>query len=116
MFDLPDVRPASHVFYLLPGMRPAYSGVMKKIWNGSLLILGLAAAGCGNPSVETGAYDRDAGTRAESAESGTPSSLFEVTFGGGEAEITKNLPADAADQVGKAVKSLQGKSQPDISE
>ncbi len=104
------------MFYLSPGVCPTYTDAMKKMWTGVLLVISLVAAGCGNPSVETGAYDRDAGGMAGANEVGDPSSLFEVTFGGGEAEVTKNLPADAADQVGKAVKSLQGKSPPDISE
>lgn len=89
---------------------------MKRMLIGFLLVTGLMASGCGNPSVETGARDRDAGAMAGSDQGGEASSLFEVTFGSGEAEVTKNLPADAAGQVGKAVKSLQGKSPPDISE
>lgn len=89
---------------------------MNKMWSGSLLMVGLFAAGCGTPSVETGAYDRDAGGMAGASEGGEPSSLFEMTFGSGDAEVTKNLPADAAGHVGKAVKSLQGKSPPDVSE
>jgi len=89
---------------------------MKVLVISGFLALGLLASGCGNPSVETGAYDRDAGMMGGGSDSGQPSSLFEMNFGGGETEVTKNLPADAADQVGKAVQSLKGKSPPDISE
>lgn len=89
---------------------------MKPHFLSCVAALGLLAAGCANPSVETGAYDRDAAMSPGANQGGEPSSLFEVTFGGGEAEVTKNLPADAADQVGKAVKSIKGKSPPDITE
>ena len=86
-----------------------------KKWFRLAVAAGLLLTGCGTPSGETGEMDRDAGGFADS-EAGQPSSLFEMDFGGGEAEVTKNLPADAVDKVGDAVKSLKDKSPPDISE
>ncbi len=71
---------------------------------------GLVLSGCGTPSVETGEYDRDA--YVGESEAGQPSTLFEMDFGGGETEVTKNLPGDAAHKVGDAVKSTLRKSSP----
>lgn len=90
---------------------------MKRAWigpGGALTAL-LLATSCGTPSVETGSPDRDAYGPAET-EAGQPSSLFEMNFGGGETEVTKNLPADAAHKVGDAVRSLtHPTSPPDVS-
>jgi hypothetical protein len=68
--------------------------------------------GCGTPSVETGDRDRD--VYPESAAQDQPASLFEMNFGGGETEVTKNLPGDAAEKVGDAVRSIHGKSPPEV--
>lgn len=84
-------------------------------WLKAVVVASLLLTGCGTPSGETGAYDRDA-AGSSGSDAGQPSSLFEMNFGGGETEVTKNLPADAVDKVGEAVKSLKGKSPPDVSE
>ncbi|HMO51655.1 MAG TPA: hypothetical protein PKE26_10285 [Kiritimatiellia bacterium] len=80
----------------------------------AMLMLVLAAGllvGCGTPSWETGERDPD-DFRQESS----PASLVEVTFGGGHSEVTKNLPGEAAQSVGDAVKTLRGRHPPDVSE
>lgn len=74
----------------------------------------LMIGGCAT-SYESGQYDRDDISAYPGTEEGGPSSLFEMSFGGGEAEVTKNLPGDAAGRVGDAVKSIRGKSEPDVS-
>ena len=84
-----------------------------KIGAGLIVVLVSLVSGCGTPSAETGRRDRDAEPYRETETADQPASLFEMSFGGGETEVTKNLPADAAEKVGTAVKSLQGKSPPD---
>lgn len=75
--------------------------------------IGLLMTGCGTPDYETGAYDRDAASYGGN-DAGQPSSLFEMSFGDGETEVTKNLPGDAAERLGDAVKTMRGKSPPDV--
>ena len=70
-------------------------------------------AGCAHSSWETGAHDRDLLPDAYDR-NGHPASLFEMSFGDGETEVTKNIPADAATKVGDAVKTLRGKSPADV--
>lgn len=74
-----------------------------------LLIFAFAAgllAACGTPSWDV-AHDGDDPDR--------PASLIEVQFGpSGETEVTKNLPADAAHGVGRAVKSIRGTAPADV--
>ncbi len=61
--------------------------------------------GCGTPGWEAGySDDRDYGTGEE------PASLFELEFGSGEPEVTKNVPGDAAKSVGQSIKSWRQKS------
>jgi hypothetical protein len=83
-----------------------------KIIAGLMMSCSLVLSGCGTPSVDTGERDFDDGNDASQAEQ--PASLFEMNFGGGETEVTKNLPGDAVEKVGNAVKSIRGKSPPDI--
>ncbi len=85
---------------------------MKSIM-GLMLASIVLLSGCGTPSVETGDRDRDAYNQ-DAATAEEPASLFEMNFGGGETEVTKNLPADAAEKVGDAVKSIRGKSPPEV--
>lgn len=62
---------------------------------------------CGTPSWDAG-YDEGDPDR--------PASLIEVQFGpSGETEVTKNIPADAAHGIERAVKSIRGKSPADVS-
>jgi hypothetical protein len=65
------------------------------------MFIATLVAGCGTTSWDSGYEDQ-----AE----GHPASLVEVTFGGGEAEVTKNIPGDAARGVERAVKSMRGKA------
>lgn len=74
----------------------------------------LLLVACGTPSGETGAVDYDAYSPAGDPE-GQPSSLFEMSFGGGESEVTKNLPAEAARKVGEAVRPHKPATPPDVS-
>jgi len=84
-----------------------------KITPGAFLLPLLALfTGCGTPSVETGDRDRDVYPTTSAEDQ--PASLFEMNFGGGETEVTKNLPGDAAEKVGDAVRSIQGKSPPEV--
>jgi hypothetical protein len=69
----------------------------------------LMLAGCGTPSLEAGYYDDDYG----SSPAGAPASLFEMKFGAGGTEVTKNIPADAAHGVERAVKSMRAPSPAD---
>jgi hypothetical protein len=78
------------------------------------VLVPLLLSGCGTPSGETGAVDYDAYSPAGDPE-GQPSSLFEMSFGGGESEVTKNLPATAARKVGEAVRPHKGQTPPDVS-
>ena len=64
--------------------------------------------GCGTTSWDAG-YNNNGG----SDPSGHPSSLLEVEFGEGEAEVTKNIPGDAARGVRRAVRSMSGNSAPE---
>jgi len=85
-----------------------------KNWIYGLALCGLMTSGCATSSYESGSYDRDNLSTHPGVDEGGPSSLFEMSFGGGETEVTKNLPADAAGRVGDAVKSIRGKSAPDV--
>ncbi|HMP90787.1 MAG TPA: hypothetical protein PJ991_11335 [Kiritimatiellia bacterium] len=81
-----------------------------------LLVIGLAialASGCAQWAGETGHRDRDA-EPYDFRSDDQPASLFEMKFGDGESEVTKNLPASAAGKVGDAVRTLRGKSPPDV--
>ncbi|HMO03620.1 MAG TPA: hypothetical protein PKC67_04330 [Kiritimatiellia bacterium] len=80
----------------------------------ALVTASLLLAGCGTPSGETGSIDYDAYNPSDDP-SGQPSSLFEMSFGGGESEITKNLPAAAARKVGEAVRPHKPATSPDVS-
>jgi len=85
-----------------------------KVFVYSIALCGLLLSGCATSSYESGSYDQDDLPTNTPGEEGGPSSLFEMSFGGGEAEVTKNLPADAVERVGDAVKSIRGKSAPDV--
>lgn len=72
-------------------------------------------AGCGTPSWETGVSDPDVPPVGYRPGEDQAASLIEVTFGGGESEVTKNLPHDAVHGVQDAVKTLRGKKPADVS-
>lgn len=80
----------------------------------ALVVASLFLAGCGTPSGETGAVDYDAYSPSDDP-AGQPSSLFEMSFGGGESEVTKNLPAAAARKVGETIRPHKPATPPDVS-
>lgn len=79
-----------------------------------LIAVVLLVAGCGTASYEAGSYDAS-GMRSVDVDEGQPATLFEMEFGGGETEVTKNLPGDAAERIGEAIKSaVPAKSPPEV--
>jgi hypothetical protein len=81
--------------------------IMKQSIRFGALVLVLLFTGCATSSWEAGYWD---GEDHPDDPSGHPASLVEIKFGGGEAEVTKNLPGDAARGVGSAIKTMRGKA------
>lgn len=75
----------------------------KRLYLMLAIMTGLLAAGCGTASLDAGYRNDDAGMTSE----GEPASLFEMQFGASGREVTKNIPADAAQGVQRAVKSVR---------
>jgi len=97
------------------GRNPLVIKMNMRIWHGIwFVVVAVCMSGCAHSSWETGNRDRDIPEYYEDRADDQPASLFEMSFGGGESEVTKNLPADAADKVGEAVKTLRGKPPKDV--
>lgn len=83
---------------------------MKMLYGVLMALVAAAWSGCGTASLDAGYHEDDFG----SSPGGEPASLFEMEFGAGGREVTKNIPADAAEGVSRAVKSINPKTTPEI--